>query len=201
MISTVEMRLTRELREHAREAVAEIIGQPSYVQYDDDHRIVRVHKGQSLLDQLDTAKRAGLERVGGHSPLRSLSPLCVAALDLYQEIEAEWRTPGATLPQSFRALPIDQSNADTLRALVVGLRSIAGSIRTLLDPPRRLHLAVACPACGVRTVFRPDESGELVQRAALTVDGIAGCSCLSCLTVWPPERLEFLANVLGCTPL
>lgn len=201
MISTIEMRLTRELRDLAREVVIEIIGQPSYVQYSDDHQIVRVHKGQSLLEQLETAKRAGLERVGGHSPLRSLSPLCVAALDLYEEIDREWRSPGMKLTQSFRALPIDQSNSDTLRRLISGLRSVAGSIRSLLDPPRRLHLAVACPACGVRTVFRPDESGELVQRAALTVDGTAGCSCLSCLTVWPPERLEFLANVLGCAPL
>ena len=201
MVNTIELRVLRELKDDARAAVAAIVEQPTYVQYDDDHRILGVHKGPSLLSQLDTAKRAGIERVGGHSPLRSLSPLCVAAWDLYQEIDAEWRTPGMTLEQSFRTLPIDHAGIATLRILINGLRYVDTAIRTLLYPPRRMHLAVACPTCGMRTVFVPDETGEMVQRAALIVDGTDGCTCLACYTVWPPERLEFLADVLGCQPL
>jgi hypothetical protein len=201
MINTIEMRVIRELRDDARAAVAVIIEPPTYVQYDDDHRILAVHKGASLLDQLDAAKRSGLKRVGGHSALSSLSPLCVAAWDLYEEIDHEWRAPGMTLEHSFRTLPIDQSNAETLRLLIKGLRSVDCSIRTLLDPPRRLHLAASCPACRVRTTFLPDETGELVQSAALIVDGTDGCTCLACGEVWPPDRLELLAAVLGCQPL
>jgi len=199
MTSTLEMRNRSRLKDDVRAAIAVIIEQQTYVQYDDgDHRILGVHKGPSLLRQLDTAKRAGLERVGGHSPLASLSPLCVAAWDLYEEIDAEWRSPGLTLEQSFRSLPLDQADSAILHKLITGLRHIDSAIRTLLYPPRRLHLAVACPACNERTAFLPDETGELVQRAALTVDGIVGCTCLACGEVWPLERLEFLANVLGC---
>jgi hypothetical protein len=202
MTSTIAVRDKHRLIDDARAAIAVIIEQQTYVQYDDeDHRILGVHKGPSLLTQLDVAKRAGIERVGGHSPLRSLSPLCVAAWDLYQEISAEWRTPGLTLEHSFRSLPIDRADVATLHRLITGLRYIDSAIRTLLYPPRRLHLAVACPVCGERTVFVPDESGELVQHAALTVDGTVGCTCLACFTVWSPDRLQFLANVLGCQPL
>lgn len=200
-MSVVEMQVLRALRDDARDAVNLIIGQPTYVQYDDDNRILGVHKGLSLLDQLTSAKRSGIERVGGHSSLRTLSPLCVAACDLYREIDTEWRMPGKTLAESFRALPIDSADTDILRKLIAALHSVSASIKALLDPPRRMYLAVACPVCGVRTVFRPDDSGEMVQRPALNVDGVLGCVCLACSSTWPPERLEFLANVLGCQPL
>lgn len=195
MSNTAEVRVLNALHDQVRNAVAEIIRPP----YNG------THWGVSLLDQLREATSTSTEKgTGGSSAFASKPLLCVVAWDLYHQIEKRWRTYGETLEQSFREVPQwtqGWTDIESLRKILVQLQSVIKAIQNLLDPPRRLHVAAACPACGARTVFRPDESGELVQQAALSVDGIAGCVCLSCHHSWAPNQLEFLATVLGCQPL
>jgi hypothetical protein len=108
------------------------------------------------------------------------------------------------LEDSFRAIPghaAGWTDVAELAALARSLTTVANLIRAVLDPPRRYHVAAACPACGVRMVLRPDAYGDHVLTPTLVVDGTEGCTCLACGQTWPPERLEHLALVLGCPPV
>lgn len=197
-MSVAETRVLRDLHEQVRTAVADIIRPRRYLD--------TYHWGASLLDQLREATSNGTEKgtSGANAPFGSKPLLCIAAWDLYRQTDKDWRTKGETLEQSFRLVPEwteSFTDIDALRKILVQLHGVIRAIRYLLDPPRHFHVAASCPACGARTVFRPDETGELVQQAALTVDGEIGCVCLSCRHVWPPDRLSFLAAVLGCDNL
>lgn len=158
----------------------------------------------SLLDTLRECIYTGTEKGSGKSSFGSKPLISVGAWDLYNEIEAEWKQQGLSLEQSFRAMPIlalTMDNYEASKQLLKSLVSIAKAINDLLDPPRRLHVSAACPVCDVRTVFRPDDSGELVQQAALVVDGIKGCLCMACGSIWSVNHLETLARDVGCAPI
>lgn len=131
-------------------------------------------------------------------------PIDVEAYDLYRAIDREWGIPGMSLENAFRTIPRKAAVwADLcgLGHLVQSLTDVADMIRAVIDPPRRYHVAAACPVCGVRMVLRPSVYGDLVQGPALVVDGVTGCTCLSCGQRWPPAQLEHLALVLGLPPV
>ena len=67
--------------------------------------------------------------------------------------------------------------------------------RQIIDPPPRLSLAMPCPECGTRTVYRPDSGGDVVRQPALAISD-EGCRCQHCRTLWPPESYRLLAKVL-----
>lgn len=163
-----------------------------------------VDTDECLLQSLREAIYVGTEKGSGKSSFGSKLLISVGAWDLYHEIEKEWKQPTLTLEDSFLELPkraLAVEDPRILRQLLKSLESIAKAIRDLLDPPRRLHVSAACPVCDVRTVFRPDNSGELVQQAALSVDGVKGCVCLACGSIWAVNNLETLAVDLGCASL
>jgi hypothetical protein len=192
------------LRAVFRKEVRQLADETTVVQILDDGSSIRV-TGASLLDQLYEAIATGSEKGKGGAFFGSKMPISVAAMDLWQEV---CRFIGArTLEGCIHQLKamafwVDaMTDVDALAKEVAEVQSITLSIRSLLDPPRRLHVAAECPACHVRMVFRRDETGELVQVATLTLDGSNGCTCLNCGANWKPNQLEFLAGVLGCDPV
>lgn len=57
-----------------------------------------------------------------------------------------------------------------------------------------------CRAPAVRTSWAYRRGhGEQVRVRALRVSE-SGCECLACGAFWAPERFEWLAKLLGCTP-
>ncbi|EMD22905.1 DUF7340 domain-containing protein [Amycolatopsis azurea] len=171
-----------------------------------DDLTTTTHTKPGLLEQLRQAHAHGGEtgKASGSSPG---APIRVAAADLQRNLDRE----AATL--HFNTLVQDADVVSRIRAAagiagrwadvhrvanaVLELRYMVERIEELLDPPRRLHIAAACPACGQGMVWRLDPStGELVQAPALALDARTGCTCLGCGQVWGPENLEFLQGVL-----
>lgn len=158
----------------------------------------------SLLDQLDTAV---MSNSGGTVPGRRSTPIPISAeaLDLQMEIAAWFGVRASALSTHLQQLP-DQAkytrDHTVLDDIARALTWAAREIQTLLDPPRKLHAAAPCPACGARVVYRPDGCGEVVRQPALRLDpDSCTCTCLGCRAFWPTERLELLALTLGCEPL
>lgn len=203
-------RTLKILQDQVRTVAKELTEQTNRPVIRDDFTTT-THETPSLLDQLRDAVTTGGETLKGgrrNAPL----PISVAAHDMLTQIETD------AVDLHLKALTHDALTAeDRIKALagIVGrwtdgdavntaltyMAKWAAEIRQLLDPPRRLHVAAACPACDTRMVYRQDETGETVQVPALTVDGTVGCTCLSCHHVWPPGNLEHLAMVLGCEPI
>lgn len=150
----------------------------------------------SLLDQVREAvtSSSGNGHRGSAGPHRS--PIGLSAAELLGAIEREvgHRYTG----------PLDRDvwawvNGHTAAPWAVD--TMAGWVsraRAVVDPPRPVSLAAACPQCG-RSVVHVEDSGERVRRAALQVDrttGTAACIAPGCDAVWTPDRWAFLAAVL-----
>ena len=181
-----------------------------------DNGLRTEHAAESLLDQLAAEVEHGRTRSGAGRGA-SGAPVSVEVVDLLRRIRAEsaalWQLYGTGHPNRIprdlagrvRQVAAGASLRANLDDLVLVHRHFSDwitAIRAILDPPRRLHLVAKCPACDVRTVHRTDPTtGERVRQPALWVDTEAGCTCLSCGEQWPPERLEHLAQVLGCEAL
>lgn len=65
------------------------------------------------------------------------------------------------------------------------------------EDTHRWELTAPCPACGTKTIHRPDSTGEYVRQAALQLDA-TGCTCQHCKYTWAPEYYQHLARVLDC---
>ncbi|WP_067844508.1 DUF7341 domain-containing protein [Nocardia lijiangensis] len=155
------------------------------------------------------AELAARQGEGGTLRPRSLPPAWVEGLDWLTDVDttiAAW-WPGASptegQPETVCRLnelaatawaPEDQQ---FVREWINQLVRWSETGKALLEPVRRWELVAACPACGVRTVHRPDTSGEPVRQAALQIT-TAGCTCQSCHTVWAPTHYRLLAAALGC---
>ncbi|WP_063045952.1 DUF7341 domain-containing protein, partial [Nocardia pseudovaccinii] len=141
------------------------------------------------------AELAARQGDGGTLRPRSLPPAWVDGLDWLTEVDttvAAWcPDPGENngQPDTVRRLnqlaatPWAPADAEGLRIWIGELQRWTVSGRALLEPARRWELVAACPACGVRTVHRPDTSGEPVRQAALQISA-DGCICQACRTNW-----------------
>lgn len=161
--------------------------------------------GQSLLAEL--ADHLHDQHGAGHGGRpRSTPPAALAALDLQRRIAdttAAWARQHQLTSQGTYAhllaladhgwrpqdTPIVARYADEVLDWVRGAESI-------LDPPRQITLAAACPACGTTTIYRPDSTGETVRQPALHI-GPHGCECQHCHHIWGPQQYLHLARVLG----
>lgn len=205
----------RALHADIRDA-ARTLTEPGVRIIERDNGLRTEHEAASLLDQLAAEVEHGRTRRGAGRG-GSGAPVSVEVVDLLRRIRAEsavhWQHLTATNPariprnltERVRGLAAGACRRTDLDELVPAHRALSDwvtSIRAILDPPRRLHLVAACPACDVRVVHRTDPTtGERVRQPALWVDTEAGCTCLACGEQWPPERLEHLAQVIGCEAL
>jgi len=78
-------------------------------------------------------------------------------------------------------------------------RWVIGAAELLGDRQVAVALRLPCPACGARWTYRRNGS-EQIRSWALKVSE-SGCSCSGCQAFWPPDRFEFLAQLLNCAPL
>lgn len=209
---TGDLRLLHKAMDETRAALADLVAPSVRGQWRDDGTVSR-HRAPSLLNQLRS--QVGNSSGRGGAPGKTAPiPINADALDLLNTITwgagellelAEARSEHPNVEARLRAVVAVAGGWTDLEA-VHGVRlSLAGwvrAIRALLDPPKRLYLAAPCPRCEQSMVWRRDESiGEDVQQPALQVDGIDGCTCLSCGAHWAPELFEHLASVLGCPPI
>lgn len=222
-MTVVDQRLLRRAVEDCRYYLAELINPQvrSYVRDKidpDSGAVIGIdgttrHAVPSLLQQL--RRSVASTRASGGGPSKSAPiPISADAYDLLTDITA--RT--VKLVEMSGATPGSSSEEDRLRAVVASaaawsdlqavyavrlvLSKWVARIRDLLDPPKRLYLAAACPRCEVSMVWRRDEAlGEEVQQPALQVDGKRGCTCAACGAHWDPTLFQHLASVLGCPPI
>ncbi|MFD6155089.1 hypothetical protein ACFWF7_16595 [Nocardia sp. NPDC060256] len=164
--------------------------------------------GESVYDEI-RAELAARQGDGGTLRPRSLPPAWVEGLDWLTDIDTTvtaWcPDAGPDNGQSETVRRLNQLAAtewapedlEHIHAWTSLLMHWAGAGKALLEPVRRWELVAACPACAVRTVHRPDASGELVRQAALQITA-AGCTCQACRTSWAPTHYRLLAAALGC---
>lgn len=201
MTSTVEVRAIRDLTDKLWIGVHRLVrGTVVDMKRDDGSEI---GLGPSLLVQLRASisnKASGV--YGGSGAVRGV-PIDLDALDLYNEIRRDWgHEPLETaFVNVARGIALGHHTVDEVTTLVFAVLAVAHRIDDLLNPPRRFKVAAPCPECGQRMAYRRDFSGDLVQVPALAVDGVTGCRCLVCGTVWPPSLLVHLGRVLGCASL
>lgn len=133
-------------------------------------------------------------------------PIWIDGVDLRAKIIrtlTEWRTTwqtGGLYPTAMLHALADHrwrpQDVPAMQTITHTCTRWAAEIDALFDPPRKITIAAACPACGQSTVYRPDETGEPVRQAALAVDYQRGATCLNCREHWPPERFLLLEQVL-----
>ncbi|WP_062989879.1 DUF7341 domain-containing protein [Nocardia anaemiae] len=195
--------LTRDLED----AVHDLIGHRYHTHTDADGE---THSGyrESVYDSVRAELAARLGSGGMLRP-RSLPPAWVEGLDWLTEVDT---TVGSWCPDAgadngqpdtvrrlnqLAAMRWTPANSEALHHWITELQRWANSGEALLEPKRHWELVAPCPACGVRTVHRPDATGEPVRQAALQITA-DGCICQSCRTGWAPTHYRLLAAALGC---
>lgn len=209
-MTAAAVRTLRDVQDEARAALRELCDSARRPEMRDDGRVT-AHEEPSLLEQLRDAVSSSTSR--GTRGRGTAIPVSADALDLLAKIEA-----GAIRLATYAQVTVWSGIEPRLRAVVAragqwtDIDAVAGvkltlqgwvkAIRLLLDPPRRLHIAGACPRCDKAVVWRYDETlGEDLQHPALAVDPDTGCDCLACGAHWEPNQFLFLANLLGCPPI
>lgn len=217
---TTDPRLLRKTMDEVRDALDELCDEQKRTVWREDGTITR-HTAPSLLDQLRDEVANSSNR-GGRRRTSTTSPVAVDALDLWNSV-----CDGALYLAASTGAHLDGGGAEyIIRASVTAvgtstdleamlgvrnyLRAWTNSIRTLLDPPKRVPLwGHACPleTCGEQTVWREDESdgGEKKRTAALeasfedTPKGVEVevIRCLACSEEWPRAKVLFLALLMG----
>ncbi len=198
MVTTIEMRQLRDVHKAIRNSVRELAYEVAVDRILDDGTCV-THMCPSLVDQLIECVTNKRDDRDGGSGRRRAMPMCVEAFDLLNAVMKEFGSV-----EAIRAMPgtvAAWTDLVALRDVHYRLTYTADMIRAVIDPPKRYHIASACPACSSRMAIRLDAAGDYVQVPALAVNGVDGCTCLACGSVWPPNRLEHLALVLGLEPL
>lgn len=155
----------------------------------------------SLLDQVVDAIESSSGTGGRTRSYARRSPIGLAAAALIGDIEAMvGHGPRAQLARRCWGWAVRHS-ADPRTAAT--LADWVGRARQVVEPSRPVDLAAPCPACGESVAWLPDDTGQVVRRAALQVDratGWARCTArprgLPCGATWSPGALTLLADVL-----
>jgi hypothetical protein len=157
----------------------------------------------SLYDQLcsDIAGTQGENK----TPAKSLPLIWIDAAQLKQTIDtqtAKWlkRPKDIGTPQRLNALAEQTWRPqDTKHVTDIGntVDRWATSILNLLNPQSVKHITAPCPSCNRKTVYRKDDTGEVVRQPALRIVTNQGCTCLHCDAHWAPDKYMFLCTLLG----
>lgn len=187
-----------------RDAIDDLTGRRTeFYDTDGGKRLgVRDSRYQEIQDHLEGQQGS---QAGGVA--RSMPPLWVDAVEWLRVVDAEvgqWVPDGGRVSTPDRLASLyDLSWRPQDIGVVSGytelLRRWVRRADTLMEPDEShvFELMAACPACGVKTVYREDSAGEQVRTAALSVSA-AGCACLACRYEWSPEYFAHLARVIGC---
>jgi hypothetical protein len=210
-VAISEQRTLRKLRDKLRsDYVLLVQGMSVDVERDDGTRIRQEIPG--LIRQLASAigrdtdsEIAKIRRSKGTLP----SVISVQAFDIMSNIERvtrNWdRAHNVTLRITNSVESVCRGSVNdigNMRIMSHYLDSWVRLITELFDPPRRIHLAGACPECGQSRVrqFNMDDQEYVIAPALQIIQGPNGhiCECLSCGTQWPNTHFLLLAKVLGC---
>ena len=210
-MSTENTRTLRDLHDQIRTAALDL-AEPARRPLLRDDGTTTIHPADALLTQLAAEITPGGDHNGTGRGATGV-PVALDVLDLQRRITAEsaawcWNLTGQAPPEALaeRVRTIARAAGQLIEVEQVAriarfLADWVTSIRTVLEPPRKMALAEPCPACGARVHYHRDDAGEVVRRHPLEVDGHRGCTCLTCGTHWPVDQLEHLALVIGCTPV
>lgn len=150
-----------------------------------------------------TARTAGRRRVMAGSRALCRTEVLALLIDIDTTVGLWENGKGSTVDRlhtlagdGFR--PQDCELVDSYSAAIE--RWVIGAAELLGDRQVAVALRLPCPSCGERFVYRHNGSGESVRSWALRVSE-DGCDCRVCRAFWSPDQLEFLARLLGCTPL
>lgn len=165
---------------------------------------------QQLVDGI-----VGFRNAGASGIARSRPPMWVDAEDQKANIDlmvSVWPTgaAGNTVKQ-LRALADKEWSVEQtrqVRKLATIIEAWCDDIVNLLNEVHTKYLFdkdedgrwsnIACPACGVDTVYRQDVDGENIRQPALRIVAEYGASCANCGYYWAPNQYMELATELGC---
>lgn len=173
------------------------------------------HVGDSLLNQISATGHGG--EIGKSRGGANRLPVSAAKLDAWLEIQASAsdlhdRAVMHTRPtveqyvRRIAELAHGWSDPQAVLWVVDHLRVWREMILGVLEPPRRVSIAAACPTCRARMVLVAEPgTRDRVQVDALQVtmeDGRpTAASCMACRASWAPQQFEFLGRLIGCEPV
>lgn len=158
----------------------------------------------SLFEQLRTEIGSSSRR-GGKSGSGSRSPVALAAVALWSEIQESLNTAhieitGTDDPKKSAELKLEMwteaaTSGETLTRCVETTGRWIEQIRELINPVPSIELIGACPACGQCYSFTEQE-GETLRNTALTAT-TQGARCGACGAEWEPQQFEQLRHEIG----
>lgn len=203
----MDQRIKRRLLDAIRHNTVSLVDHVEIeVDHDDLGKVKYTASG--LLQQLQEAVANGRE--AGVPSRRSTKriPIAVDAHDLNQEIVIE------TLYWSRKRSIIDRIIDTTDWVCRIGIdddvtewaeltRKWVTSIKSLFDPPTKMHISAPCPQCGSTTVkLYHIGNKEYVRAPALQImRGVFGesvCKCFGCGAEWDEAKFLLLAKAIRC---
>lgn len=166
-----------------------------------NHKLVHA---PSLYMQLQDSVRGDQGTHNSGVP-RSMPPFWCDALDLLNEIDTAataWQPQPNGVPPTISRLNLLRARSwrpqDThaITQIVDALTNWTERIEALLDPEHIKHISAACPACGTKTIYRNDSTGERVRQPALQLVTNLGCTCNACGATWSPQLYMHLCRLL-----
>lgn len=153
----------------------------------------------SLFEQIRTEIGSSSRR-GGKSGSGSRSPVALAAVALWSEIQESLNTSyianmGADKPELRPEMKLESwvsfaEDPETIARCVETTGRWIAEIRELINPEPSIELVGRCPACGNSHAFT-EQDGETIRNTALTAN-IHGANCRSCDAHWKPNQFEDL---------
>ncbi|QIV87525.1 hypothetical protein D3791_10585 [Glutamicibacter mishrai] len=141
-------------------------------------------------------------RRGGKSGSGSRSPVALAAVALWSEIQESLNTsyiantgtenpelPPETKLDSWASFAKDE---ETIIRCVETTSQWIAEIRELINPEPSVELVGRCPACGNTHAFT-EQDGETIRNTALNAS-MFGANCRSCGAHWEPKQFEDLKH-------
>lgn len=155
----------------------------------------------ALFEQLRTEIGSSSRR-GGKSGSGSRSPVALAAVALWSEIQESLNTSyisitGADSPELQPESKLETwasaaQDYDTLARCVETTSRWIAEIRELINPEPSIELVGQCPACGNSHAFT-EQDGETIRNTALSAN-VYGANCRSCDAHWEPSQFEDLKH-------
>lgn len=168
---------------------------------DPENGLVSYPNESSLFEQLRTEIGSSSRR-GGKSGSGSRSPVALAAVSLWSEIQESLNTAhilisGTDAPKKSAEEKLElwadaAKDEDTMFRCTTTTNEWIQQIRELLNPVPSIEIIGACPSCGERYAFT-EQDGETLRNAALTAT-VHGAKCGACGAEWEPGQFEHLKH-------